>query len=110
MSQVNRKFMRMMVFFDLPVSTREQRRAYRLFRTFLLRDGYDMMQFSVYSRIINGVDDFHKHLKRLNRNLPAEGSIRCLQVSEKQFSEMRLLVGTATVQEKTVTAQQITLF
>ena len=48
--------MRMMVFFDLPVTTKAERRAYTLFRRFLLTDGYDMIQFSVYGRILNGGD------------------------------------------------------
>ena len=45
--------MRMMVFFDLPVVTKAERRAYTVFRRFLLNDGYDMIQYSVYGRILN---------------------------------------------------------
>lgn len=48
--------MRMMVFFDLPVVTKAERRAYTVFRRFLLNDGYDMIQYSVYGRILNGPD------------------------------------------------------
>ena len=49
--------MRMLVFFDLPVVTKTHRRAYTVFRRFLLNDGYDMIQFSVYGRILNGNDE-----------------------------------------------------
>jgi CRISPR-associated protein Cas2 len=46
----------MMVFFDLPMVTKSEKRAYTVFRRFLLNDGYDMIQFSVYGRILNGSD------------------------------------------------------
>ena len=110
MSEVTRRYMRLLVFFDLPVTTREKRRIYTIFRRFLIQDGYDMIQWSVYGRMVNGIDDAEKHLKRLGDNLPKEGSIRCLQVSEKQFANMRLLVGTKTFQEKKVNADQMLLF
>lgn len=110
MSQLTRRFMRLIVFFDLPTTTRVHKRAYTLFRRFLIQDGYDMMQWSVYARIINGVDAVEKHLKRLENNLPKEGSVRCLPVSEKQFANMKVLVGQVTFQEKKVNAKQLCLF
>ncbi|HNG04304.1 MAG TPA: CRISPR-associated endonuclease Cas2 [Nitrospira sp.] len=102
--------MRLLVFFDLPVVTRAERRAYTMFRRFLLNDGYDMIQFSVYGRILNGNDAETKHLKRLVDNLPPAGSVRCLTVTEKQFASMKLLVGLPLFQEKNVKAQQMLLF
>lgn len=102
--------MRILVFFDLPTHTKADKRAYILFRRFLLKDGYDMLQWSVYSRIVNSEDDAKKHQQRLTHNLPAKGSVRCMKVSEKQFAAMEILVGTATVQEETLGVQQILLF
>jgi CRISPR-associated protein Cas2 len=101
--------MRLMVFFDLPTITRADKRAYTLFRRFLIQDGYDMIQWSVYGRIINGTDDMNTHLRRLKSNLPPAGSVRCLQVSEKQFANMIFLVGEPKKQEKTVYAEQLVL-
>ena len=109
MSAETRRFMRLLVFFDLPTKTPADKRAYTLFRRFLKKDGYDMMELSVYGRIVNGVDNLKKHIKRLEDNLPAEGSVRCIQVSEKQFGKMLLLVGKPKKQEKTVTAKQLVL-
>lgn len=103
-------FMRMMVFFDLPVVTRAEKRAYTLFRRFLINDGYDMLQWSVYGRIVNGVNAEQKHLKRLIAHLPPAGSVRCLTVTEKQYAAMRMLVGSPDSQEKKVNAQQMLLF
>lgn len=110
MSSETRRYMRLLVFFDLPVVTRAERRSYTIFRRFLLNDGYDMIQFSVYGRIVNGNDAEQKHLKRLVDNLPPEGSVRCLSVTEKQFASMKLLVGLPLFQEKAVKANQMLLF
>lgn len=94
------KFMRLIVFFDLPTSTKRERKAYTKFRKFLLKDGYTMLQYSVYSRICNGEDAVQKHVRRLNENLPAvNGAIRSLKITERQFENMDILLGSATVEE-----------
>lgn len=110
MSQETRRFMRLIVFFDLPTVSRSDKRAYVVFRRFLLDDGYDMIQWSVYGRIVNGYDAEQKHLKRLVENLPQQGSIRYLSISEKQFAGMKILLGTLTTQEQKVGLQQLLLF
>ena len=110
MSKETRRFMRLIVFFDLPMVTKTEKRAYVQFRRFLLNDGYDMIQFSVYGRILNGGDAEDKHMKRLLANLPAQGSVRVLTVTEKQFASMKILVGLPQFQEKKFNAAQIALF
>jgi CRISPR-associated protein Cas2 len=102
--------MRLMLFFDLPMVTKNEKRRYTQFRRFLLNDGYDMIQFSVYGRILNGHDAETKHMKRLLLHLPPEGSVRTLTVTEKQFASMQFLVGLPLFQEKQVNANQILLF
>lgn len=110
MSIETRRYMRMLVFFDLPVVTKIERRAYTLFRRFLLNDGYDMIQFSVYGRIVNGRDAETKHMQRLVSNLPPNGSVRMLTVTEKQYASTKLLVGLPLFQEKAIKANQMLLF
>jgi CRISPR-associated protein Cas2 len=100
----------MMVFFDLPMVTRAEKKLYVQFRRFLLNDGYDMIQWSVYGRLLCGVDDEQKHLKRLVDNLPPAGSVRCMTVTEKQFAGIKLLVGLPRFSEKRGTAAQLLLF
>jgi len=102
--------MRVMIFFDLPVVKKIDRKVYSKFRRFLLNDGYDMLQFSVYSRLCNGPDMANKHIARLKDHIPSKGSIRCLVVTEKQYGEMKFLVGKATVNERRVNAEQLSLF
>ena len=95
--------MRVMVFFDLPVSTKKDRQEYAKFRKFLIQDGYDMLQFSVYSRITQNHDDAKKHIERLSGHLPPKGSVRIMQVTEKQYNSMRILVGERTATEDFLT-------
>lgn len=97
--------MRLIVLFDLPVKAKTDRRTYQQFHQFLVKDGYTMMQFSVYSRITNGLDGLQKHLARLRANLPGKGSVRAMTVTEKQYASMLFLVGEPTIQEKTVGRQ-----
>ncbi len=102
--------MRIIVFFDLPVVKRTERKRYAQFRRFLLNDGYDMVQYSVYSRLCNGTDMTNKHLQRLTNSLPAKGSIRCLTITEKQYENMKFLVGKPSVKERKVNVDQLSLF
>lgn len=104
------RFMRIIVFFDLPVTSVAKRKAANRFRHFLIKDGYQMLQLSVYSRIVRGRDALQKHYTRLKENLPEEGQIRCLEVTEKQYAGMMLLIGTLKPQEKKVNSQQFLLF
>ena len=103
------RFVYLFVFFDLPVKTKKERRHATRFRKFLVNDGYDMMQLSVYTRVCRGQDAADKHLGRVEKNLPPEGSVRALQVTERQFARMKLLVGTTTRQERTGTDQLVLL-
>jgi len=102
--------MRLVVLYDLPVVSRANKKAYARFHKFLLRDGYDMVQFSVYARICNGLDALDKHITRLTANLPKEGSVRCMQVTEKQFTGIRVLVGEKKKKENPKYAQQLSFF
>ncbi len=101
--------MYLFVFFDLPVKTKEDRRRATRFRTFLVKDGYDMMQLSVYTRVCRGQEAADKHLGRIEKNLPPRGSVRALQVTERQFARMKLLVGTASAQEQKGKDRQLVL-
>lgn len=92
----------MLVFYDLPVTTPKYRRIYTLFRRFLLNDGYVMVQFSIYARLIHGMSSVDKHLTRIRQNAPMEGSIRCMVVTEKQYTSMIIITGEKNFQEKII--------
>jgi CRISPR-associated protein Cas2 len=103
------RFMWLFVFFDLPVGTREQRRAASRFRNFLKDDGFMMLQFSVYARVCRGEDGTMKHIARVTRNLPTSGSVRALQVTDRQYGRMRLLLGEMRPTERPGSAQLVLL-
>lgn len=87
--------MRVIVFFDLPVDTVSHRRSYRKFRKFLIRNGFIMMQESVYSRLLLNTTGANVVMSQLENNKPADGLVQVLTVTEKQFSRMVFLVGTS---------------
>lgn len=93
------RFMRIIVFFDLPTLTKSDRKNASRFRNFLIKDGYVMLQLSVYSRICKGQDAVDKHAKRLKSLIPKEGSVRLLTVTEKQYASMEVLVGALKKEE-----------
>lgn len=97
------------VFFDLPVGTKAERRAATRFRNFLKDDGYMMLQYSVYARVCRGDDAAEKHMARICKQLPKTGSIRALQVTDKQYGRMRLLLGEASKNEKLASTQLVLL-
>lgn len=103
------RFVYLFVFFDLPVKTKKDRRNATRFRKFLVNDGFDMMQLSVYTRVCRGQDAVDKHLSRVEKHLPPKGSVRALPVTERQFARMQLLVGQAPPQERTGTDQLVLL-
>lgn len=104
------KFMRLMVMFDLPVTSTEERRSAACFRQFLLKDGYNMMQFSIYVRICSGINDVDKHIDCLYDNVLDNGFVRCLTVNEKQFENMKILTGELTAAERSISDFQISFF
>lgn len=95
--------------YDLPTQTIADKRSYQLFHKFLIKDGYDMLQYSLYSRICNSQVVADKHIARLKFNLPNVGNVRLLQVTEKQYASMEFLVGDMTNFEK-ITANNKQLF
>ena len=104
------KFMRIMVFFDLPVDTASNRREAARFRKFLLNDGYYMLQYSVYVRVCNGTDAVEKHRARLRQQLPDNGAVRMLTITEKQFTAMEILLGPLTEADQSFQAEQLSFF
>jgi CRISPR-associated protein Cas2 len=97
------------VLFDLPVGTKAERRAASKFRSFLKDDGFMMLQFSVYARVCRGEDGAMKHVARVTRNLPQKGSVRALQVTDRQYARIKLLLGQATKTESIGSAQMVLL-
>lgn len=85
--------MRVLVFFDLPTESLEDKREYRNFRKFLIKKGFIMMQESVYCKLALNQTVSTATIEALRRNRPAKGLVQILAVTEKQFSRMEYLCG-----------------
>lgn len=79
--------------FDLPTETSTHRRNYRKFRKFLIQNGYSMMQYSIYTKIILNRPVLNYQKKKLQQNVPPEGYVDTLIVTEKQFVNMEMFGG-----------------
>ncbi len=80
------RIMWLFVFFDLPVGSREERKRATDFRKALLVDGFDMMQFSIYTRACPTRENTEVHIKRIKSVIPPDGKVSILTVTDKQFS------------------------
>ena len=79
--------------FDLPTDTKDARRAYTRFRKALLKDGFAMMQYSVYVRHCASLENTAVHIRRVQGALPDDGEVRIVTVTEKQYQRMRVFWG-----------------
>jgi len=84
----------LIVAFDLPVGTRAQRKKATDFRNYLLDDGYQMVQFSVYVRACVSFARQETHLDRLKKHLPPEGSVRAIYVTRAQWERSFVIQGS----------------
>lgn len=87
------RFMRLIVFFDLPVETSAQQREYRQFRKFLVRNGFVMMQESVYSKIVLNPTAAAAVQENVRRHKTSGGLIEMMLVTERQFERIEIVVG-----------------
>ena len=97
------RFMRVVVFFDLPVTTPSDMKEYRVFRKHLIKSGFMMMQESVYCKLVPNstvadmvIDNLTKLYKngRGVKNKPKSGLVQALKVTENQYAKMTYIVGT----------------
>lgn len=95
--------------FDLPVDTREHRHQYARFRRTLLRQGFSMLQFSVYARYCASEERDRVFRKEITKLLPPDGQVRLLSVTEGQFVKMDVFNGKTRV-ENEKPPEQLLLF
>lgn len=88
------RYMRVLLFFDLPTLTAEERKSATAFRKALLKDGFLMLQESVYCKLALNGTAVALIKKRVDKYLPGKGSVMMLTVTEKQFEAMDICLGT----------------
>lgn len=100
------RYMRLLVFFDLPVVTAKQRKEYRLFRKHLIKDGYLMLQESVYAKLVTNDGSAGAAIMRLRKKRPPEGLVQVLKVTEKQFATMTYITGNRDAYDELDTMEE----
>lgn len=81
------------VLFDLPTDTKASRKGYTRFRKSLLDDGFTMMQYSVYMRHSSSDENAHVHAMRVKAQLPDDGEVRIIKITDKQFDKIEVFFG-----------------
>ena len=99
------KGMWVIVLFDLPTDTKQDRKQYTLFRKKLLNDGFGMMQYSVYYRHCASDENACVHTKRVKSSLPRDGEVRIIKITDRQFGKIEVYYGKKRKPTERVPAQ-----
>ena len=83
------------VFFDLPTNTQSLRKKYAKFRKELMGDGFNMLQFSVYTRHCPSRENADVHINRIQSMTPKQGHVSIMIITDKQYSGIINILGAA---------------
>lgn len=109
-SRINEyRCMWIMVLFDLPTTTKTDRKVAQGFRKSLQKDGFGMFQFSIYTRFCASRENAQTHIRRVKNLLPKNGMVGILTITDKQFGAMEIYFGRKPVPTEPP-AQQLELF
>ncbi len=106
-SEGRARFMRLICFFDLPDETAGDSKSYRVFRKFLLKDGYLPLQESVYAKLVVNEGSAGRAVLRLRKNRPSKGLVQVLKVSEAQFATMEYITGNREACDEVNTMEEL---
>lgn len=87
------RFMRMLVMFDLPSTSSDELREYRKFRKFLIKNGFIMVQESIYSKLALNATAVKILAESIRKHRPPDGLVQLLVVTEKQYNGIEYIVG-----------------
>jgi CRISPR-associated protein Cas2 len=74
-----------MTLFDLPVVSKCERKRATGFRNYLLNEGFEMSQFSVYVRFVRSYDQARALTRRIGREVPPDGKVDVVFFTDKQY-------------------------
>ncbi len=104
--------MRLLIYFDLPVSTKVERKQAHDFRKNLLSEGFIMMQYSCYSRFCRNDAECSKYFSRVKKlsNRLVGGEIRILKITNRQYENMLVLVKEPKLSEVKISKNPLIVF
>lgn len=103
------RIMWVLVLFDLPTETKKDIRNYTQFRKAIMKDGFNMFQFSIYLRHCPSKENSDVHVKLVKSVLPPKGHIGILRITDKQFGEIEIYYGKKKEEVK-APPQQLEMF
>lgn len=92
--------MRILLMFDLPIETKTQQKQYSIFHKSLISHGFVMIQYSIYVKIVNTESKVQRVIDKIKVDLPSDGNIRILAITDKQYQDMIFLVGDKNLNEQ----------
>lgn len=98
-----------LVLFDLPTETAQERKVAAKFRKKIMADGFTMFQFSIYLRHCSSAENADVHINRVKRLLPETGHVGILRITDKQFGMMEIFYGKKQA-DRPEAPQQLELF
>jgi CRISPR-associated protein Cas2 len=87
------RIMWILVLFDLPTETKQERKIASKFRKDILKDGFTMFQFSIYLRHCASAENATVHINRVKKILPEKGHIGIITITDKQFGMIEIFFG-----------------
>lgn len=87
------KQMRLLLIYDLPVTEDIDRKIYNRFHRDIIKLGFYMIQFSVYSKVIQNDTSMKQNYLKVERIVPKKGNVIILKITEKQYQNMIYLRG-----------------
>ena len=82
-----------LVMFDLPVLTDEERKTASRFRKDLLDDGYLMIQWSIYARPCVTYEQMDTHIAQVKAITPQAGNVRLMFITDEQWGKSVTVIG-----------------
>lgn len=90
------RIMWLFVFFDLPTTTDSEKKTHAKFRKDLMKDGFTMMQYSVYLRHCASLESSEVHTKRVEKLIPQKGHISIMKITDRQYGDIINFWGKKT--------------
>lgn len=109
MSTTTFRQMRVVVLFDLPSVTSVEKKNYRKYVKELKRAGFTRLQYSIYMRYTRNYAEAERYISFAKKMAPCDGNIRILTVTEKQYEDMELVIGTKSATEEVITKDYVSV-
>lgn len=104
------KQMRVLLIYDLPMEEEKDRRIYNKFHKDIISLGFYMLQFSVYTKVIQNETAFKQQYIKLRKLIPSKGNIIILRITEKQYQDMIYLTGERNKYDLLVGGKELVIF